>query len=84
MACEDIKQRLDDAIAAKHRLMTGAQVVVIVDAFRSRVEYRAADADKLTEYIQLTQAQYQACINANTNSVCPLPNVLTRPVRFIF
>lgn len=82
MACEDINQRLQDAIAAKDRLMTGAQVVVIVDAFRSRVEYRPADVDKLTQYIALLQVQYQECLNANSS--CPQRNVLTRPTRFIF
>ena len=78
MACEDIKARLDNAIAARDRLATGSQVVVIVDAFRSRVEYRPVDIDKLTAYIQLVTAEYQACLNPCKR------NVLTRPVQFRF
>lgn len=88
MACEDILQRLNDAIDARQRLMTGAQVVIIVDAFRSRVEYRPADSDKLAQYIGLLQTQYQACLNANNPQLDafgrPIPNTLTKPTQFIF
>lgn len=79
MACEDIKTRLDDAIAARQRLVTGSQVVVIVDAFRSRVEYKPVDLPDLTAEIQRLQAEYNVCLAA-----CGRVTPLTRPLRFIF
>lgn len=78
MACEDIKARLDAALAARDRLIAGEAVVVIVDAFRSRVEYRPADIQTLTTQIARLQVEYNACINPGK------PNVLTRPLRFVF
>lgn len=81
MACEDILQQLNDAIAARQRLITGASVAVIVDAFRSRVEYKQSDLPSLTAEVQRLQAEYNSCIAcANHTRVQPS----TRPVRFIF
>lgn len=76
--CAAIKARLDSAIAARDRLVAGAQVVVIVDGARSRVEYTPAQMPMLTVEIQRLTAEYQLCINPGK------PNVLTRPVQFIF
>lgn len=77
--CSAIKTRLDNAISARDRLITGQQIVVIVDAFRSRVEYSKSDLPNLTMEIQRLTAEYQACIGPPGT-----PNVLTRPIQFIF
>jgi hypothetical protein len=77
--CSAIKARLDEAIDARARLVNGSQVVVIVDAFRSRVEYKPADLSTLTAEIQRLTAEYNACINPGQPVVA-----LTRPLRFIF
>jgi len=79
--CSAIQTRLDEAIAARDRLMTGSQVVVIVDAFRTRVEYRAADIASLNAYIQQLQAELNSCLAAVSGTpVRPL----TKPINFIF
>lgn len=78
MACEDIKARLDNAIAARDRLVNGEQVVIIVDAFRSRVEYKPSDLPHLTAQIGLLRVEYDKCINPGKR------HVLTRPVQFYF
>jgi hypothetical protein len=76
--CADIKARLDAANRAYDRLVAGEQVVVIVDAFRSRVEYKPAELSQLTQQIAVLQAQYNACINPGKITA------LTRPVTFRF
>lgn len=75
--CAAIKTQIDNLTAARTRLLSGQQVVVVVDAFRSRVEYKPADVDKLYTEIAKLQAQYDACISGN-------PVVMTRPLQFIF
>lgn len=75
--CTAIKTRLDQLIAARDRLQTGKQIVVIVDAFRSRVEYKPADLNQLYVDIALAQAQYDACVNGT-------PVALTKPFQFFF
>lgn len=77
--CSAIQTRLNQAIAARDRLIAGSQVVVIVDAFRSRVEYKPADLSTLTAEIQKLQAEYNACVNPPGTVTA-----LTRPVQFIF
>jgi hypothetical protein len=79
MACEDILANLNAAKNALQALQTGAQVVVIVDAFRSRVEYTPAKKPELIAYVAYLQAQYNACMNPN-GPVIPI----TRPIRFVF
>lgn len=79
MACEDLKKRLDDANAAYDRLVAGAQVVVIVDAFRSRVEYKPADLNLLTQQIVLLQVQYDKCLNPGRRAA-----PVTTPIQFVF
>jgi hypothetical protein len=77
--CTAIKNRLDSAITARDRLITGSQVVVISDAQRSRVEYRPADLSTLTAHIAQLQAEYNACVNPGQ----PV-QALTRPIKFVF
>lgn len=49
------QQKLDDASAAYHVLMTGASPRVVVDQNGERVEFTAANAARLQAYItQLT------------------------------
>lgn len=76
--CSAIKARLDNAVAARDRLIAGQQIVVIVDAFRSRVEYSKSDLPTLTAEIQRLSAEYQSCISPGRAVV------LTRPIQFIF
>ena len=77
-SCAEIKTRLDAANRAYDRLVAGEQVVVIVDAQRSRVEYSPAKLSDLTQQIQVLQAQYDACVNPGKVTA------LTRPVTFRF
>ena len=78
MACEEIKARLDAANAAYDRLARGEQVVIIVDAFRSRVEYKPSNLSELFSAIQLMQVEYDRCINPTQRPIA------TTPVRFSF
>ena len=60
--CSSIKTLLDSANAAYARLLTGANIVTVVDSFRSRVEYTAANRQALFAYIQRLQVQYDHCM----------------------
>lgn len=75
--CTALKTRLDQLIAARDRLLTGKQLVVVVDANRSRVEYTPAKSDELYAEIAKLQAQYNACIGGTLT-------VLTRPLQYFF
>jgi len=76
--CSVIKAQLDEANRAYNEISNGAQVVVIVDAFRSRVEYGRANIPELKAKIALLQAQYVACLAGKPHAV------MTRPVQFFF
>ena len=78
MACEALKARLDNAIAAHDRLVNGESVFVIVDAFRSRVEYTKANLSDLKQAIARLQVEYDKCINPGKRIF------LTRPIHFRF
>jgi len=75
--CTALKTRLDQLISARDRLLTGRQIVVVVDANRSRVEYTPANSNSLYAEIAKLQAQYDACIGG-------VPTVLTRPFQYFF
>lgn len=75
--CAAIKTKLDEALAAYHRLATGESVRVIVDTDGSRLEYNAANRSALYAYIQKLQTDYNACIGQ------PAP-IATRPLNFHF
>lgn len=77
--CSALQTRLNNAIAARDRLIGGAQVVTIVDQGRSRVEYKPADLNTLTAEIARLQAEYNACINPGGPVVA-----VTRPLTFTF
>lgn len=47
-----LQQKLDDAKAAYHKLMTGVSARVYVDQNSERVEFTAINASKLAAYIQ--------------------------------
>lgn len=51
---------LADAEAAYHKLMTGRSARVFVDSNGERVEYTAASADKLANYIRSLKQQLGA------------------------
>jgi 4-hydroxy-L-threonine phosphate dehydrogenase PdxA len=76
--CSAIKAQLDEANRAYDSISNGAQVVVIVDAFRSRVEYGRANMPELKVKIALLEAQYAACLAGKPRAV------MTRPIQFWF
>lgn len=47
-----LQQRLTEAESAYHQLMMGAKASVIVDSNGERVEFQAANAQRLAAYIQ--------------------------------
>lgn len=75
--CALIKTKLDAALAALDRLTLGGAVRVIVDSDGSRIEYSTANRPSLVAYVQLLQAQYDACVTGNRA-------VVTRPINFVF
>ena len=52
-----LEQKLAEAEAAYHALMTGTQPKVVVDQNGERVEYAMANANRLYLYIQSLKAQ---------------------------
>lgn len=75
--CSAIKARLDDALAAYDRLLTGRSVRLVWDSDRSRIEYTQADRGDLYAYIARLQIQYNACVGAPVVA-------LTKPINFVF
>lgn len=73
-----LQQQLDDAQAQYHELVVGRAPRVVVDANGERVEFTAANQQKLYLYIQSLQAQIAALTPIDT--VQPANG----PVRFIF
>lgn len=69
-----VQQRLDEANAAYHALMTGTSPRVVVDQNGERVEFTKADAQLLYAYIKKLEAQ----VTPTT------PVVYPGPARFIF
>lgn len=83
--CSQIQTRLTNAISARDRLINGEAVVIVVDAFRSRIEYRPADLQKLTVEVARLQVEYAQCINPELDQFGRRRHVhLTRPVQFLF
>jgi len=52
MATLTLQQQLDAANAAYNQLLTGASPRVVVDQNGERIEYNAANADRLRDYIE--------------------------------
>jgi hypothetical protein len=52
-----LQQRLDEAKAALHDLMTGRAVRVVVDQNGERVEYSVANRANLLAYISMLEAE---------------------------
>lgn len=76
--CSGIKSRLDNAIAARQRLIEGSAVTVIMES-GTRIEYRQADLGSLTAEIARLTAEYNVCI-ADGGRVTPV----ARPLNFFF
>lgn len=55
-----LAQQLQSAREAYHNLMLGKSARVVVDSDGSRVEYTAANSDKLRSYIQSLEQQIAA------------------------
>jgi len=75
--CTQLKARLDQLTSARDKLLQGKQIVVVVDANRSRIEYKPADVNTLYAQIALAQAEYDACVNGT-------PKAITKPFQFFF
>lgn len=56
------EERLADAKARQHELLTGQSVRVLVDQNGERIEYTAANREKLALYIQ----ELEAAVNGKT------------------
>jgi hypothetical protein len=87
MNCQAIANWIQQLEQARISLMSGQQVVVLVDAFRSRVEYNKGDLARLTQEIALKRAQYTACVRGCLRRPGdPRPDrvVMTRPLQFFF
>lgn len=76
--CSEIKSRLDNAIAARQRLIEGSAISVLMEG-GTRVEYRQADLGSLNASIAQLQAEYNVCISDGSR-VTPV----TRPINFYF
>ena len=83
--CGNFLAALESAVAARAALLRGTQVVLVVDAFRSRISYHPSDLPKLTEEIGLLRAQYEACVKHGCDEFGnPKRPVMTRPLTFFF
>lgn len=76
--CSDIKSRLDNAIAARQRLIEGSAISVIMEG-GTRVEYRQADLSTLNASIAQLQAEYNVCVADGGKVVA-----VARPINFWF
>lgn len=73
-----LTQKLEDARAAYHKLMTGTSARVIVDGGDgSRLEFTAANKQSLYNYIKELESQ----LGVSTGSTSYLTN---GPARFVF
>jgi hypothetical protein len=61
---ETLNANLTDALAALHKLLTGAQVAQVGTASGSRVQYTPSQTRELRQYI----GDLQAAISAKTNN----------------
>lgn len=73
------QQKLDEAQAAYHKLMTGLSARVVVDGSTGeRVEFTAINAPKLYAYIQALQAQLNTELGVVTTPCS------SGPLQFLF
>lgn len=75
--CAAIKTKLDAAIDAYDRLVSGRSVRVVWDSDRSRIEYTSANLPSLNAYIQRLTVEYAACIGQPIAAA-------TKPIQFVF
>lgn len=54
------QQKLDDALAAYHKLQTGSMPRVVVDVDGSRIEFTTANTSRLNAYILQLQGELGA------------------------
>jgi hypothetical protein len=74
MATLTTQQKLDQARAARHRILTGTMVRVFVDQNGERVEYSASNIARLESYIAELEAEL-----AGTPSI-----MIRRPLGYFF
>jgi hypothetical protein len=70
-----VQQRLDEARAAYHALMTGTSAREVVDQNGERVTFTAANKDALYNYIRTLESQLPAA---------PPVSSVYGPARFLF
>lgn len=70
---------LTDARKAYHALVTGTSPRVVVDQSGERVEFTAANAGRLYNYIQMLESQLSVACGAT-----PTPNANFHPAHFTF
>lgn len=66
-----LQQQLAEAKAAYHSLQTGTMARVVVDQNGERVEFVAANAQKLYSYIQLLESQCPCAPVSLANTYAP-------------
>ena len=61
MNCNDLAERLRDAKDAYYRILTGQNVIIVIDQNGERVEYQKANITALAEYIRKLELEYASC-----------------------
>lgn len=67
-----LQQRLSEAQAAYHRLLTGTAVTTIKDQNGEMVTYQAANSSKLAAYISALQDQINALLGIGRSASGPM------------
>lgn len=67
-----LKQRLAEAEAAYHRLLTGTSVVTIKDQNSEMVQYQASSASRLAGYIADLRRQIEALLGCPGQAGAPM------------
>ena len=81
MACDPqlLRQNIADARSAYHNLRTGKMPRVVVDMSGERVEFVAANATALYNYIQQLEGELAACLGTTAAT-----NMPRGPAQFLF
>lgn len=80
LTCDELAAKLANALAGYEQLVMGGAVRVVVDQNGERVEFTAASAPRMLQYIQTIQSQMRLMS-------CPCVSPVSQPARafkFIF
>nr|DAP77654.1 MAG TPA: Head to tail joining protein [Caudoviricetes sp.] len=61
MNCNDLADRLRDAKDAYYRILTGQNVIIVIDQNGERIEYQKANITALAEYIRKLELELASC-----------------------